>query len=81
LTFTKSDNPTVTTKGHVLDHIGFDVLDVDATLKKLEAAGIKPGAPVEKNPTTGVLIAFIQDPWGTLIELNQRPNQTYLDQM
>ena len=34
-----------------------------------------------KNPTNGVSLAFIADPWGTYIELNQRPNQTYLDQM
>lgn len=81
LTFTKSDTATVTTKGHVLDHIGFDVLDIDATLKKLEAAGIKPVAPAAKNPASGVWIAFVQDPWGTRIELNQRPNQTYLDEM
>jgi catechol 2,3-dioxygenase-like lactoylglutathione lyase family enzyme len=81
LTFTKSDIPTVTTKGHVLDHIGFDVLDIAAALKKFEAAGIKPVTPAVKNPASGVWIAFIHDPWGTYIELNQRPNQTYLDQM
>jgi hypothetical protein len=34
-----------------------------------------------KNPTNGVWLAFIQDPWGTYIEINQRPNQTYLSQM
>jgi catechol 2,3-dioxygenase-like lactoylglutathione lyase family enzyme len=79
LTFTKSDIPTVTTKGHVLDHIGFDVLDIAAALKKLEADGIEPVAPAVKNPANGVWIAFIHDPWGTYIELNQRPNQTYLD--
>jgi catechol 2,3-dioxygenase-like lactoylglutathione lyase family enzyme len=79
LTFTKSDTPTVATKGHVLDHIGFDVLDIDAMLKKLEAAGIKPVAPATKNPANDVWIVFIQDPWGTYIELNQRPNQTYIN--
>ncbi|HZP78139.1 MAG TPA: VOC family protein [Pseudolabrys sp.] len=81
LSFTKSDTPTVPTKGHVLDHIGFDVLDIDATVKRLEAAGIKPTAPPAKNPTNGVWVAFIEDPWGTRIELNQRPNQTYLEGM
>ena len=79
LIFTKSDIPTVTTKGHVLDHIGFDVLDIAAALKKFEAAGIEPIAPAVKNPANGVWIAFIHDPWGTYIELNQRPDQTYLD--
>jgi len=81
LSFTKSDQPTVTTKGHVLDHIGFDVNDIDAFLKKAAAAGVKPVIAPTKNPTNGVWLAFIQDPWGTYIEINQRPNQTYLSQM
>jgi predicted enzyme related to lactoylglutathione lyase len=81
LTFTKSDQPTVATKGHVLDHIGIDVTDIDAFLKKAEAAGVKPMVAPTKNPTNGVWLAFIQDPWGTYIEINQRPNQTYLSQM
>ncbi len=81
LTFTKSDQPTVTTKGRVLDHIGFDVSNLDEFLKKAEAAGVKPVVAPTKNPANGVWIAFITDPWGTYIELNQRPNQTYLDQM
>jgi predicted enzyme related to lactoylglutathione lyase len=81
LTFTKSDTPTVATKGHVLDHIGIDVTDINAFLKKAEAAGVKPVVAPTQNPKNGVWLAFIQDPWGTYIEINQRPNQTYLSQM
>ncbi|HEY1543640.1 MAG TPA: VOC family protein [Xanthobacteraceae bacterium] len=81
LSFAKSDQPTVTTKGRVLDHIGFDVNDLDAFLKKAAAAGVTPAVAPKKNPANGVWLAFIYDPWGTYIELNQRPNQTYLDQM
>ena len=81
LTFTKSEQPTITTKGHVLDHIGFDVNDLEAFLKKAAAAGVTPAVAPTKNPASGVWLAFIYDPWGTYIELNQRPNQTYLDQM
>ena len=81
LAYSKTNEPTVTTKGRILDHIGFDVNDLDAFLKKAEAAGVKPVVPATKNPTNGVSLAFIADPWGTYIELNQRPNQTYLDQM
>jgi catechol 2,3-dioxygenase-like lactoylglutathione lyase family enzyme len=81
LAYSKTSEPTVTTKGRVLDHIGFDVNDLDAFLKKAEAAGVKALVPATKNPTNGVSLAFIADPWGTYIELNQRPNQTYLDQM
>jgi catechol 2,3-dioxygenase-like lactoylglutathione lyase family enzyme len=74
LSFSKSDAPTVTTKGRVLDHIGFDVKNLEAFCKQLEAAGIKLDRPYTKNPQTGSALAFITDPWGTYIELNERPN-------
>jgi len=74
LTFSATDMPTVTTKGRVLDHIGFDVTNLEAFCKKLEAAGIKLDRPFTRNPQTGGALAFIYDPWGTYIELNERPN-------
>jgi len=72
LSFAKVDTPTVTTKGRVLDHIGFDVTNLEAFCKKLEAAGIKLDRPYTKNEKTGDALAFITDPWGTYIELNER---------
>ena len=72
--FAKTDTPTVTTKGRVLDHIGFDVKDLNAFAKKLEADGIKLDRPVTRNEETGDALAFIYDPWGTYIELNERRN-------
>src|SRR5215475_1895343 len=78
LRFNKSDTPTVTTKGRTLDHIGFDVKDLKAFIAKLEAAGIKLDRPyTEQGP--GAALAFITDPWGTYIELNQRPNSAYIN--
>ena len=74
LTFSATAMPTVTTKGRVLDHIGFDVLNLEAFCKKLEAAGIKLDRPFTRNAQTGAALAFITDPWGTYIELNERPN-------
>jgi uncharacterized glyoxalase superfamily protein PhnB len=73
LTFTKTDTPTVPTKGRILDHIGFDVKDLAAFAKKMEAAGIKLDQPIVTQPT-GAKLTFIHDPWGTSIELNERPN-------
>ncbi len=70
--FAKTDKPAVTTKGRVLDHIGFDVTDLNAFVKKLEAAGNKMDRPVERNEKSGDLLAFFYDPWGTYIELNER---------
>jgi hypothetical protein len=73
LTFTKSDTPTVPTRGRVLDHIGFDIKNLDDFARKLEAAGVKLTAPVVRRPD-GSALAFTQDEWGTSIELNERPN-------
>ena len=73
LTFTKSDTPTVPTKGRVLDHIGFDVKNMDAFVKKLEDGGVKLDRPVDRRPD-GSALSFTSDPWGTSIELNERTN-------
>ena len=56
----------------VLDHIGFDVNNLQEFLKKLDAAGVKIDRPYTPNPLTGDGLAFICDPWGTYIELNER---------
>ena len=76
LSFSKSmdDKAQVTTKGRVLDHIGFDVKNLEAFTKKFEAAGGKLDRPYTKNAQTNSALAFITDPWGTYIELNERPD-------
>ena len=79
LTFSATDMSTVTTKGRVLDHIGLDVRALAAFVKKLEAAGVKIDRPFTPNDQGGGL-AFVYDPWGTYIELNQRPNPVYVTQ-
>jgi catechol 2,3-dioxygenase-like lactoylglutathione lyase family enzyme len=78
LRFNKAATAQVTTKGRVLDHIGFDIKDLQAFIKKLEANGIKLDRPYTKQDSGGAL-AFITDPWGTYIELNERPNPTYIN--
>jgi catechol 2,3-dioxygenase-like lactoylglutathione lyase family enzyme len=78
LRFNKADMAQAPTKGRVLDHIGFDVTDLQAFIKKLEANGIKLDRPYTKNEQSGVALAFITDPWGTYIELNERPKPVYL---
>jgi catechol 2,3-dioxygenase-like lactoylglutathione lyase family enzyme len=78
LRFNKADMAQAPTKGRILDHIGFDVTDLQAFIKKLEANGIKLDRPYTKNEQSGVALAFITDPWGTYIELNERPKPVYL---
>ena len=75
LRFAKADKPMVTTRGRILDHIGLDVKDLPAFIKKLEADGIMLTRPYVKNEQTGEALAFITDPWGVYIELNERRPQ------
>src|SRR3984885_5161158 len=74
LRFNKADAAQTPTKGRVLDHIGFDVKDLKAFIKTLEANNIKLDRPYTVNDQ-GVGIAFVTDPWGTYIEINDRPPQ------
>src|SRR5437016_9027663 len=69
--FAKADTKQTPTRGHVLDHIGFDVKDHQAFVKKIQAEGIKLDEPVRKSPT-GSTITYITDPWGTRIEIVER---------
>ena len=71
LNFSPSPEPVVATKGRALDHIGFEVKDLEAFCKKLEAMGIKLTTPYRKVPAVNLGLAFIEDPWGTNIELNE----------
>lgn len=73
LRFAKVDKAQSPTAGHTLDHIGFDVKNLDAFLKRLQADGVKVERPINRDPQTGAALAFVSDPWGTMIELNDRP--------
>jgi catechol 2,3-dioxygenase-like lactoylglutathione lyase family enzyme len=60
------------TKGHLIDHIGFEVKDLDAFCKKLQAAGVTLDEPVRQSANAQHLkVAFLTDPWGTRIELTE----------
>jgi len=56
--------------GGAIDHVGFSVPDLDAKMKEWQAAGVKITAPARDVPGLFKL-AFIEDPWGTRIELVQ----------
>ena len=70
LTFSKYTEPPVSTKGRALDHIGFEIDNLEAFCKKLEAAGIKFDRAYGRT-ASGLAIAYITDPWGTYIELTE----------
>ena len=71
LSFSPSPTPTVATQGRALDHIGFEVENLEAFTKKLEADGIPLTVSYREVPALGLHIAFIKDPWGTNIELTE----------
>jgi catechol 2,3-dioxygenase-like lactoylglutathione lyase family enzyme len=71
LNFTPSPTPTVGTTGRSIDHIGFEIKNLEAFTKQLEAQGIKLDRPYTKVPALGIAIAFIKDPWGTNIEMTE----------
>jgi catechol 2,3-dioxygenase-like lactoylglutathione lyase family enzyme len=69
--YLKAQMPAAPTKGRSLDHIGFEVKNLEAFCKKLEADGIKLDTPYRDVPQLGLKIAFITDPQGTRIELTE----------
>ena len=72
LTFATSRTPpTLGTKGRTVDHVGFEVKNLEAFCKKLEARGIKLDVPYRKLPERGLAIAFLTDPDGVYIELTE----------
>ena len=71
LTFSPSTEPVVGTRGRAIDHIGFEVKNLEQFCKKLEAAGVKFDRPYTYIPQIGFAIAFFTDPFGTYIELTE----------
>lgn len=75
VSFAVSKTPVVGTKGRALDHIGFEVRDLEAYCKKLESQGVKFDVPYRVVKDLGLALAFVTDPRGTYIELNQAIEQ------
>ena len=55
LNFTPSPTPTVGTTGRALDHIGFEIKNLEAFTKKLEAQG--PAGSSERSTQLGIAVA------------------------
>jgi catechol 2,3-dioxygenase-like lactoylglutathione lyase family enzyme len=70
LNFSAAPNLTAPTKGRRLDHIGFEVQNLEIFSKRLVANGLKLDAPYTKRQA-GRASAFLTDPWGTYIELTE----------
>ena len=64
------NGPQAPTRGRMLDHIGFGVQDLKAFCERLEALGVEFNVPYSVD-AMGNGYAFMTDPWGTAIELNE----------
>ncbi len=64
------DTSQAPTRGRMLDHIGFEVQNLEEFCKELESKGLKLDRAYSKLPS-GFGLAFLTDPWGTYIELTE----------
>jgi catechol 2,3-dioxygenase-like lactoylglutathione lyase family enzyme len=60
------------TAGRAIDHLGFEVKDLEAFCKQLVENGVKLDTPPHLVPDLKTSVAFLTDPWGTRIELIER---------
>jgi catechol 2,3-dioxygenase-like lactoylglutathione lyase family enzyme len=65
------DEQLVGTAGRAVDHVGFEVRGLEAFCKELEKKGAELTVPYRNVPDLKLSIAFVRDPWGTLIELTE----------
>ena len=75
LRFSPTPLPTMPTKGRAVDHIGFEVKDLEAFSKKLEASGVKLDKPYSKSRHDGFASVELTDPWGISLELTEGLNR------
>jgi catechol 2,3-dioxygenase-like lactoylglutathione lyase family enzyme len=71
LSFGNSETARKGTRGSAIDHIGFEVDNLEAFCKALEAKGIKFDVPYREVPSIELKIAYITDPSGVYIELTE----------
>jgi catechol 2,3-dioxygenase-like lactoylglutathione lyase family enzyme len=72
IVFTQRAGEQEGSAGSSVDHIGWSFPDLAAKMGEFEAAGIKIVAPMMS--LGKIKFAFIEDPWGTKIEVMQDPD-------
>jgi catechol 2,3-dioxygenase-like lactoylglutathione lyase family enzyme len=65
----------VPTKGRAVDHIGFEIKNLQEFCKQLEAKGVKLDQPYSKSRHKSFASAELTDPWGTSIEITEGLNR------
>jgi catechol 2,3-dioxygenase-like lactoylglutathione lyase family enzyme len=71
LSFGNANGERLPTRGRSLDHIGFEIVDLESFCRNLEAKGIVFDVPLREIPALGLKVAFLTDPAGVYIELTE----------
>lgn len=71
LSFSNARTERAATRGRAVDHIGFEVDDLEAFVEMLAARGITFDVPYREVPSIELKIAFFTDPSGVYIELTE----------
>lgn len=73
--FESASSPIAGTQGRALDHIGFEVKNLEALMKAMANEGVTISRPFQPAPAAVqpvvTTLGFVTDPWGTYIELNE----------
>jgi catechol 2,3-dioxygenase-like lactoylglutathione lyase family enzyme len=59
------------TAGRAVDHVGFEVRNLEAFCRELDQKGIALTAPYRRDEGNGLAVATLTDPWGTVVELTE----------
>jgi hypothetical protein len=71
LTFSNSANPLAGTAGRVIDMVGFEVIGLEAFVRRIEASGVRFESGYRRMGNARLATALLVDPWGTRIQLTE----------
>ena len=74
LSFGNSNSPRAPTLGAAIDHIGFEITNLEEFCRRLAAKGIEFEEPYHRDESLGLGMAFLTDPSGVRIELTEGLN-------
>jgi catechol 2,3-dioxygenase-like lactoylglutathione lyase family enzyme len=63
--------PGVPTRGRLMDSIGFEVRNLEAYTRKLQANGVTFDTPYGRDSELGIMSATFTDPWGVTIRVTE----------
>jgi predicted enzyme related to lactoylglutathione lyase len=63
---------TAPSAGRAIDHISFEVTDLEGLCKKVVESGLKLDSVIQRSSELNASVAVLSDPWGTRIELVEK---------